>query len=171
VDTEQLRAWILILSASAALLAGAVGAWLVAWAYRRKLRGEERLTQVAQAEADIRLVQTFTDLVLVAVGVGRYAPSPEMVRALLATETIGTDDFNKADNGASVHAKFTRFALLPASGAGPTASRFAVYGIAALASRHELLRELGIKALELERVREAAPEQVPELLKRLRGQA
>jgi hypothetical protein len=161
------RDWILILSASAALLAIACSTWLGVRAYRRKLQAEERLARAACAETDVRLVHAFADLVLLAAGTGRYTRSGELLRALLKAGVIGEEEFSDAGK---LQAKVVRLTLVPATACGPTASLAAVYGIAALAERHEVLREMGARALELERVREIAPEQVRELLKRLRGQ-
>jgi hypothetical protein len=168
VDLEQLRDWILPLSAGAAILLVAAGAWLTLGAYRRKLRAEERLARTACAEADVRLVHTFTDLMLLAAGTGRYTRSGELLRAMLEKGVIGKEDF---DDAVALHTKVLQYAMMPATAAGPTACGYAVHGLAALAARHELLRELGIRALDLERVRTSAPDQVQALLRGLRGQA
>ena len=167
MDVAQVRDWILIVSASAALLAIACSTWLGLRAYRRKLQAEARLARAACAEADVRLVHAFTDLVLLAAGSGRYTRSGELLRALLKAGVIGEEDLS---DPVKLHTKVVRLAMVPATACGPTASLSAVYGIAALAERHEVLREMGVRALELERVREIAPEKVSELLKRLRGQ-
>jgi hypothetical protein len=168
VDPVQVREWIITVSTSAALLAVAAGVWCGVSAYRRKLRTEERLVQSNRAEADVRLVQAFTDLVLLAAGTGRYVLSRDLLRALLHSGVLGRNDFDTKDPN-SLHTKVVRLALIQGNGGGPTAQKFALFGVVALAARHELLRELGIKALELERVRETLPEKVPELLKELQA--
>jgi hypothetical protein len=170
VDAAEVREWIVALCASVTLLAVALSVWLGVREYHRKLQAEEGLAQIARAEADVRLVQAFTDLVLLAGGSGRYALSNEILRTLLDSGAIGEEDFDP-DDPVGLHTKVARLAMMPATGGGPTAHRYALFGVAALAARHPLLRDLGIKALELERVRETAPEKVQELLRDLRGQA
>jgi hypothetical protein len=168
VDLTQLREWALTLSACAALLIIAASAWLGARAYRRKLHAEERLITTNRAEADVRLVQAYIDLVLLGAGSGRYALNDELIRAMIECGAIQEDDFD-IDNPTPLHTKIARLALMPGVGGGPTAHNYALSGIAILAARQPELRELGIKALELERVRDINPDKVRDLLTSLRG--
>jgi hypothetical protein len=169
VDAEQLRAWVLVLSASAALLAIAAAVWLGVVAYCRKLRAEQRLAQASRAETEVRLVQVFVDLVLLAAGSGRYVASRELLHAMLESGVIGPEDFD-TDNTLPLLTKYMRLAMVPVSSGSPTACRFAVHAVAALAARHELLRELGLAALQMERVRESVSDQVwQQLFDGLRG--
>src|SRR5262249_32376178 len=133
VEPVQVREWIVALCASAALLSVALGVWLGVREYRRKLQAEEGLARIARAEADVRLVQAFTDLVLLAAGSGRYALSDEILRTLLDSGAISQEDFDP-DDPIPLHTKVARLAMMPATGGGPTAHRFAVFGVAALAA-------------------------------------
>jgi hypothetical protein len=167
MDLALLKEWIIPVSSGIALLSIAVSVCLGTRGWCRKLRAEEQLAQAARAETNVRLVGAFTDLVLLAGGTGRYGISGEVVRAMLDSGVIGEDDFN-VDQPTALHTKIARLAMMATTGGGPTAQTFAIYGVGALAARHELLRELGVKALEMERIRETAPDKVRELLEVLR---
>jgi hypothetical protein len=168
VDAAQVRDWLLVLSASAALLAVAVSVWLGVRDYRRKLRAEEQLARAGCAETELRLADKFLDLVLLAAGTGRYTRSAALLRHLLRKGVIDEDDFNDPPE---LHSKVLRMVLMPGTACGPSASAYVVRVIGVLAARHEVLRELGIEALQSERVRGADPERVEQILELLRGRA
>jgi hypothetical protein len=71
----EARAWIVSLSAVVSMLSVAVGIWLSLEDYRLKLREEARAIYSGQVETDIKLLNSFTDVMRVGHGRGGYLAS------------------------------------------------------------------------------------------------
>jgi hypothetical protein len=144
MDLSQIKDWILAISASLTLISVAVGVWLSLREYRLKLRAERRLEKSSEIEAEVRLLTLFTQLMDIANGRSGYQVSEKAVEWILTH--IKIDESKPLDvNALSRAVQELAVLTLPVGSAAQDAS---VAAIASLTQRHEVLRSVGLQALE-----------------------
>jgi hypothetical protein len=141
---NELKDWIVTISASFTLISVAVGIWMALREYRLKLRAERRLEKSAEIEAEIRLQKHFTELMVVANGRSGYHVSENAVEYLLSDLKTGKSE---PPDLKTLNQAFRDLAILRLP-VGSAAQDAAVAAIASLTNRHEILRAVGIQALE-----------------------
>jgi ethanolamine ammonia-lyase small subunit len=161
----HIREWIMTISASITMISIAVGVWSTLAEYELKLRAEQRLAESARAETDIRLVKAFSELILTASGRSEYVLSETTIEKLFESGAISAVDLNDPE---ALNDKL-QLAASFSQRIGMTTATAATTAIAALAQRHEVLRDSGIKALEREIIKENAPKAVERYLEELRA--
>jgi len=145
MNLTDIRDWLIPVASLIAIIPTAVGVWLSLKEYRLKLQAETRLAESARAETDIRLLQLFTEVLYIASGrKGEAVFSKEILDLLVQRNVLAEDDLKDLDTLKSKVSQAAMIAQTP--GAASSAAAFA--SIATLATRHAVLRESAIEALE-----------------------
>jgi hypothetical protein len=123
----------------------AIGLWFTLREYRLKLEAETRLAESAKAETDVRLLQTFTEMLFVASGrKGEAVYAKEILDLMVQKNMLTEDDFKSPDRLKEAISKATMLAQVP----GEASALGALAAIAALTKKHKVLKEPAIAALE-----------------------
>ena len=148
MNMGEVKEWILVASGSFTLVSIAISSWLALKEYRLKLQAEARTANSEKAESDVRLLKAFTELLDLANGRGGYVVSEKAIEELFKHEIFTKADFGDLE---AVKKKIGEFPViyLPV---GSAAQDAAIAAIATLGSRHEVLKEAAIQALESTKV-------------------
>ena len=143
MSTQLLQNWLVPLSTVFTLISVAVGVWLSLRDYRLKLQAETRLKHSSQVELDIQLLKVFTELMPIAHARGGYHVSEKAVERVLQKDFL--DQVGK--DGGDIRDLLTSIAVvrLPVGVAQQDA---AIAAIAILGKKHEILKEVSIRALK-----------------------
>jgi hypothetical protein len=110
-----------------------------------KLQAERRLAESAKAETDVRLLQTFTEMLFVASGrKGEAVYAKEILDLMIQKNMLTEDDFKSPDRLKDVISQATMLAQVP----GEASAIGALAAITVLTKKHNMLREPAIAALE-----------------------
>jgi hypothetical protein len=144
MTASDFREWLLVVSGSITMLSVAVSSWLALRQYRLKLKEEERLSESARIETDIKLVKAFTELMDIAHGRSGHVLSEKTVEFLLGREFLL--DSELADPSA-VGRKLEAAAVF-ALPVGRASQEAAIAAICTMGERHAALRELALQGLQ-----------------------
>lgn len=144
MNLGEVKEWILVGTSVLTLGSIAIGSWKALKEYGLKLQAEARAANSEKAEADVRLLKAFTELMDLANGRGGYVVSEKAIEELFKHEIFTKADFGDLE---SVKKKIGEFPViyLPV---GSAAQDAAIAAIATLGDRHEVLKEAAIQALE-----------------------
>jgi hypothetical protein len=146
MNIQDLKEWLIPISASFTLFSVGISSWLAVKDYRLKLKAEERLRHSSQVEADIRLIKLFTEIMDIAHARRDHYLSEEVVKALFQQGIITKEDFDDPNDLKKVSKKLMPAIITPPIGlAAQDAAMAAIYS---LAKRNEILRDVAIQALE-----------------------
>lgn len=144
---ELLKDWLIPISTFITLISTSVGVWLSLKQYRVKLNTEARLNESARAENDIKLLTSFTDILVIATGRRNNTIVSEQIVSELIKQNLVSGDVNDYQNLDRIRVAASKAAILePMVGYSSTSAAFA--SIATLAKRHEMLRPSALQALE-----------------------
>lgn len=143
MSLTEAKDWVLVASASISMLAVAAGIWMSLRDFRLKLRAETRQQRSAEIEAEIRLQTLFSELMKVANGRSGYQVSEKAVDFVLQRVKVAEGELDIE----VLNQKLEDLAILNLP-VGSAAQDAAVAAIAMLATRYDVLREPGLRALE-----------------------
>jgi hypothetical protein len=144
---EIIKDWLIPISTFVTLISTSVGIWLSLKQYRVKLNTEARLNESARAENDIKLLTSFTDILVIATGRRNNTILSDQIVTELIKQNLVSGDINDYQNLERIRVAASKAAILePMVGYSSTTAAFA--SIATLAKRHEMLRPSALQALE-----------------------
>ena len=161
---SQAKEWVLVISVSVSMLSVAIGIWQTLAEYQLKLAAEERLAISSQAETDIRLLNAFNELIRLATGEEDDKLSEKTIEMLFNNGYISDSDFSDPKKLNKKLWDAAAFGDPP----GESVSIISISAIAELSERYPFLREVGIQALQRNRIKNASPEMVEGYLKKLK---
>ena len=139
---DQVQEWLLTITGSATLVTVAVSTWLSLREYRLKTKAEIRMRESSQAEADVRLVKVFLELMDIANGRSGYTSSEEAISWHLTriqeTNILNLHALNQELEDLSI-------ITLPVGSASQDA---AIAAIVTLAEKYEVLRVPAAEAID-----------------------
>ena len=166
MNIQDIKDWLIPISASFTLISVGVSSWLAVKDYRLKLKAEERLRYSSQVEADVRLIKLFTEIMDIAHARRSHYLSEKVVEGLFQQGIITKEDFNdpKDPSFKEVFRKLETAILVPP--VGKAAQDAAIAAIYSLAKRNEILRDVAFQALES--MKSFKPEEAEHYIKMLK---
>jgi hypothetical protein len=148
MTTNEIKEWVLVISACISMISIAYGVYLSLGQYRLKLKEEERLALSSRADVDIRLIKSFTELIDLAMGRRQHVFSEKAVEKIFELGLISKDDFNddftKTQKGAY---KLSEYAVIRVP-VGKSGQEAAIAAIGTLANTYPVLEDAAIQGLE-----------------------
>lgn len=136
MDINTLKEWLIPISTSGGIIAAVWGGLIALRDYKLKLQAETRLAQTAQVEADVKLLNLFTEIMNVAHARGA---------SVLASEKLFEAMLPKLQSQGNMNVKDAAVITFPV---GMVSQDAAIAAIGELGKRHLLLRPAALRALQ-----------------------
>ncbi|MFH1218832.1 MAG: hypothetical protein V1694_00030 [Candidatus Eisenbacteria bacterium] len=136
MDLVALKEWLVPISTSGGIVAAVWGGLIALRDYKLKLQAETRLAQIAQVEADVKLLNLFIEIMNVAHARGT---------TVLASDKLFEAMLPKLQAQGKMDVKDAAIITFPVGAASQDA---AIAAIGELGKRHALLRPAALRALQ-----------------------
>ena len=137
--TTALKDWLVPLSMVGTLITASISGWLSLREYRLKLQAERRLAEIAEVEADIKLLKLFTEIMDIAHA--RRGYSDKLLEGVVTPEMI-----EKLKPDPQLRALLQTLIIpLPV---GEAAQDAAIAAVGVLGKKHAVLRPIALQALQ-----------------------